>query len=215
MVGDAILRDGGRFVIGAVVEGVDEGALCIKRLLDMPVQPMDILFGVHAAGDAGLVGHDHDGVAAVIAAADDVDDAVDPFEILDAVEVVFLDIDNAVPVEEQDRTTPGRQLVARRLQGFRKSDVEEIALRLDTGQAPLGRQHGEKVALDRREPVGQARYGLAPQGIDAAIDRAGDGCVGLLLLGEAGNEVVFVARHRTVARRVVDVAKRQDTQQVR
>ena len=64
---------------------------------------MEVVLGVVAARDAGLVGDDEDAAVHAARMAHQVEDAVDELEVLDAVHVGVIDVDHPVPVEEQRR----------------------------------------------------------------------------------------------------------------
>ena len=64
----AVLREGGFRVERAVVEAIDESPAIggsIDESRDLAVDAIDILLAVAAAGDAPLVGHDHEAVSGI------------------------------------------------------------------------------------------------------------------------------------------------------
>ena len=62
---------------------------------------MEVGFGVEPAADTRLVGHDRDAVAQRPRCAAQVEDARHEFELVDAVDVAMVDVDDAVAVQQQ------------------------------------------------------------------------------------------------------------------
>ena len=94
---------GGHGAIGmvrTVVEGVEVGADVLELGVHPVVDALDVALGVVAAGDAGLVRHEDDEVAAVVDVADSLFGTGNPDEVLGAVQVVDIDVEGAVAVEE-------------------------------------------------------------------------------------------------------------------
>ena len=65
------------------------------------VAAVNVVEGIQAAADAGLVGDDEDPPAHVVEAADHGLRAIDPLEILAAEDIAVIDVDDAVAVEKE------------------------------------------------------------------------------------------------------------------
>lgn len=87
-------------VVRAVVEGVEVGADFLELAVHPVVDTLDVALGVVAAGDAGLVRHEDDEVAAVVDVADGLFGAGNPDEVFGTVKVVDVDVECAVAVKE-------------------------------------------------------------------------------------------------------------------
>ena len=87
-------------VVGGVVDGVDVYRFFLEFGADVGHEGFEVLRGVEAAGDAGLIGDDDDAVAEGLGGAAEGEDAVDEVKVFDAVEVSTFFVDDAVTVED-------------------------------------------------------------------------------------------------------------------
>ncbi len=142
-------------------------------------EPLEIVLGKEPAADPGLVGDDNRDEARFLGRPAQIEDTGQELEILDSVNVVLLDVDDAIAVEKQcpvhaDRpllTWPEQRLGARVVLG--NSDVDEQSVRGKRhGPYPgdVGHQH---ILFERKRAVARkpgAQFGA--QDIRSAVDPA-------------------------------------------
>src|SRR5205814_631264 len=92
----------------AVARVVDPGALRLQLVQHPAVQLDQIVFGEHAARDAGLVGDDENEVPRVVEPSDRRSRARYPTEALDRADIAVVVVDDAVAIEERGWSARGR-----------------------------------------------------------------------------------------------------------
>jgi hypothetical protein len=95
VVADAVLG-----VVGAVVDGSQWGSLCRELGAHPLSEGLEVGFGVEATCDAGLVGDDDELVAEMDGGAGEREDAFDPADVGDAVEIVDLVVDEGLGIRD-------------------------------------------------------------------------------------------------------------------
>lgn len=88
-------------VVRAVVDGVEGGSFAGELGAHPGHEVLELLRGVEAAGDAGLVGDDDQAVAEGLGGAAKGEDAVDEADLGREMEVAYFVVDYAVAVEEK------------------------------------------------------------------------------------------------------------------
>ena len=110
-IGVAVDVDLGVGVLWAVVVGVDVGADLLEALAHLGVQRDDVVLGVVAAADPRLIGDHEHPPAGLVEGGDGLAGAGDPVEVLPAVHVAGVLVQDSVAVEEKGgagRTHVGR-----------------------------------------------------------------------------------------------------------
>ena len=88
-------------MVQAVEKIIDLRAVAGKQFADAPVNGEDIRFGVHAAGDAGLVGDDDGFESVLFEQLQRFGNSGDNDDLTGIGEVVHFNVDHAVAVEEK------------------------------------------------------------------------------------------------------------------
>ncbi|MET4833070.1 hypothetical protein ABIF44_002477 [Bradyrhizobium japonicum] len=100
-------------MVGTVLEVVDMGADCAQLAIHPVVQTMNIIHAKVAAGDARLIGDDEDVIAEIVAQLDGLARSLHPFEVVDPVHIVLVDVEHTIAIEEYGRASqPVRQLAS-------------------------------------------------------------------------------------------------------
>jgi hypothetical protein len=121
----SILRKRGLRVVGAVVEPVDEstpaGGL-IDQPRDLPMDAIDILLRVAAAGDAALIGDDHETVARFAKSAKTLGNTVEELHARGITEIAVVGDQGVVTIEE-DHGIHGRERTGKSGRAAAKPEV--------------------------------------------------------------------------------------------
>lgn len=96
----AILRQAGVRVVEAIEEPINMRAIFVKPCLYGGVEILNRARRKIAARHARLIGHDDDGIASLIEAPNGADSAGDEDEILNAMSVTRVPINNSVPIQK-------------------------------------------------------------------------------------------------------------------
>lgn len=165
-------RHGPLGVVGTAIEGVHMGPKRLEVLLHPGMERRDGLFGVVAPGDPGLVGdHDHE-PAQVVGQLDGLPGPVDPVEVLKAVDIPMIVIEDAVAVQKKRRPATLGDLASGPRQILGQADVDAVAVVGASEQLPLPGQAGKHFLL---QGAGAGRHPVqnrAPQQSDAAADQS-------------------------------------------
>src|SRR5258708_2500321 len=88
-------------VMRAVVDLIDRHVLISESRVHPVGKGLELLFCEDPSSDASLVGHDDDYHPGVDGGPANIEDTIDKMEILDAVDVTPVFVNDAVPIEKQ------------------------------------------------------------------------------------------------------------------
>src|SRR2546422_965997 len=87
-------------MMGTKINGIERSPFVPKPPPHPIHQRVELRFPIVPAGDAGLIANDHELEAGPPKQATSLEDSIDELHILDAVKIIYLTIDDTVPIEK-------------------------------------------------------------------------------------------------------------------